>query len=168
VRCDPYLIPLCIPPGATPQVSVCGLSEMDVLAHQVPATLARSLPNVASSRIVPGSNLGSGSVGLGALDERTVEVSRGYVGQWLQSEHLSDPAFQQVFRATDVILVATHAGARLTCEVWSFLPYSTSSDRVRRTRYDISNWNTGLMRCTTRNRRHVRYTVRNFSLVIVA
>ena len=37
------LTPNFIPPGATPLVSVCGLSEMDFPVHQIPATHARLL-----------------------------------------------------------------------------------------------------------------------------
>jgi hypothetical protein len=43
---------------------------------------------------------------LGVLDERTAEVSRGYIQHWLQDEKPSDQAVQHVFRAADAILRA--------------------------------------------------------------
>jgi hypothetical protein len=43
---------------------------------------------------------------LGVLDERTAEISRGYINHWLGDERPPDKAFQQVFTAADRIFRA--------------------------------------------------------------
>ena len=43
---------------------------------------------------------------VGILDERTADVSRGYIQHWLHDEEPPDRAIQHVFRATDAILRA--------------------------------------------------------------
>jgi antirestriction factor ArdC-like protein len=43
---------------------------------------------------------------LGVLDERTAEISRGYINHWLGEEQPPDRAIQQVFTAADRILKA--------------------------------------------------------------
>jgi hypothetical protein len=40
------------------------------------------------------------------LDDRTAEVSRGYIQHWVQDEKPSDKAIQHVFRAADAVLKA--------------------------------------------------------------
>jgi hypothetical protein len=48
---------------------------------------------------------------LGVLDERTAEVSRGYIQHWLCDERPPDKAIQHVFRGADAVLKAGRVAA---------------------------------------------------------